>query len=398
MLRSWMISFVVSLFLCASAGATPAQNMLKRSAARGPNTGALEAALSISQFQTTALFDRDGNKVPLVDDEDFQMIDSELELRYGYGPKLEFSGALRLRSTEATSNGENYSGQGLESGMVGLKWSFLTTSAWKMAISGRARTTFYSNETYASAADAPVGEQALGDSGTTFQIGGHLSYEPSQSSFMLNSSLFYQRSPKTISDEIHYRLEGVIPFQKLLLAGGVEGVFSMNQDGFSEVPDQKPVLAGAVTSLFNSIDRSYMQPFVRVGYGFENLAIEGLFARVMSGVSTDEGNLLGARVSWAFGAGKNASQMRVERFKEYFVEASVLRVSPRAKFLKIDKGMASDVRKGMQMDIFQTDFFGGNVLVASGVVFEVAADSAIIRLEKRFSDREIKPGFTARGR
>lgn len=172
----------------------------------------------------------------------------------------------------------------------------------------------------------------------------------------------------------------------------------MNQDGFSEVPDQKPVLAGAVTSLFNSIDRSYMQPFVRVGYGFENLAIEGLFARVMSGVSTDEGNLLGARVSWAFGAGKNASQMRVERFKEYFVEASVLRVSPRAKFLKIDKGMASDVRKGMQMDIFQTDFFGGNVLVASGVVFEVAADSAIIRLEKRFSDREIKPGFTARGR
>ena len=82
---------------------------------------------------------------------------------------------------------------------------------------------------------------------------------------------------------------------------------------------------------------------------------------------------------------------------EYLVEASVVKISPRGKFLKIDKGIAGDVEKGMKIDIYQADFFGGNLLVVSGVVLQVGVDWAIVKITKRFRDIQIKIGFTARG-
>ena len=89
--------------------------------------------------------------------------------------------------------------------------------------------------------------------------------------------------------------------------------------------------------------------------------------------------------------------VKIDAFKEYHVDGSVLKVSARGNFIRIDQGLSTDVEKGMKFDIYQTDYFGGNVLVASGVAYDVGADWSVIKLLKKYKEIEIKPGFAARG-
>lgn len=398
MIHGWKRTELALLLLLSPLNllaSTPARDSLFRPEARLLNPGGLEVSASVYRFQTTAVFDVEGTKQPLDEADNFQLVDGLFDIRYGYGPRLEFYGQLRARMIDAQTTQADYAAQGLESGALGMRYGFLSATAWQYSLGAMVRNTFYSNETYQQGS-VPFGEQALGDSGTSFQLGGYLSYAK-KLGFQFNSHLFYHLAPTNLSDEILYRIELAKPFSNLLLAVGIDGVMSMNQDEFSEAPSLKPQIEGGVSGLFNSINRSATIPYLRAGYAFEQFAAHLKLGTVMSGTSTDEGNFFQAGLSYSFG-GTSASVMRIENFKEYYVEASVLRVSPRAKFLKIDKGLAADIKKGMRVDIFQTDFFGGNALIASGVVFEVQADSAIIRLEKRFSDREIRPGFTARAR
>jgi hypothetical protein len=399
MIHGWKLkSLLLSLFLVCSPlyASSPARDSLFRPQARVLNSGGLEVGASVYHFSTTAVFDVEGEKISLDEEDDFRLIDGNFHVRYGYGPQLELRGELRARMIDGQTTQANYTAQGIESGLFGLRYGFISSSAWQYSIDASVRNTFYTTETYETANAVPFGEQALGDSGTSFKVGGHLSYVKPHS-FHLNSHLFYHLAPTNLSDEILYQFELAKPFTSFLLAGGFDGVVSMNQDQYFDVPEQKPRIEGAVTGLFNSINRSYTRGYVRAGYAFENISAHLKVGTIMSGKSTDEGNFFVVGLNYSFG-GTTASTMRIESFKEYYVEASVLRVSPRAKFVKIDKGLAADIKKGMRVDIFQTDFFGGNALIASGVVFEVQADSAIIRLEKRFSDREIRPGFTARAR
>ena len=86
------------------------------------------------------------------------------------------------------------------------------------------------------------------------------------------------------------------------------------------------------------------------------------------------------------------------KFKVYDIEASIVKLSPKKQFVIIDKGLGSDVRKGQRFDFFFTDYLGGNVLLGSGVVTEVNADQAVVKLTARYSTKyEIKEGTTARG-
>ena len=117
---------------------------------------------------------------------------------------------------------------------------------------------------------------------------------------------------------------------------------------------------------------------------------------IIYGKSTDKGNLIIAGLSWN-SIGVTAESIKIDAFKEYHIDGSVLKVSARGNYIKIDQGLSTDVEKGAKFDIYQTDYFGGNVLVGSGVVFEVGADWAVVKLLKKYKDIEIKPGFAARG-
>lgn len=350
----------------------------------------------LSMFSTTGFYDQDGEFVAMNEEDDFQKTDIDLNVRYGYGHQLELRAGVRLRQMTSTSGETELSSSGAESFILGAKYTLFprSNSPWKFALDAYFRNSFYTNETYEDQ-NPPSDELVLGDSGTSFLVGGHVSYHAKSKNFILSGSGFFHRAPNNLSNEFIYQAEAMIPFQNLALGGGVEGIFSLDGDEFSEAPDQKPAQATGVTSLFNSINRSRMLPYAKAIYRFNEWSIYLKGGIVSAGTSTDEGNLLLAGLNWDFG-GVDPKKARVERFKEYNIEASVLQVSPRGKFVKIDKGIAQDVNKGQRFDLYETDYFGGNKLVATGVVFEVSSDQAIIKLDKMIANKKVEAGFTAR--
>lgn len=352
-----------------------------------------------SMFTTTGNFDIDGEKIPLDETTDFQKIDLDMLLRYGYGHQLELRGGGRFRMVQSLTEEIDVTNSAIESFVLGAKYSLKPKagSNWKFAVDFELRNTFYTNETYASGEVIPDDEIVLGDSGTSFMGGVHASYSPSSKSYILSGSGFFHRPPNNLSAEIITHLELMIPFTKLAIGGGVDSVFSLEQDEFTSAPFQKPRLATGATTLFNSINRSFMAPYFKVYYSFNELALFAQIGSTISGTSTDEGNLIAGGFVWNWG-GVDPNKARVQRFKEYNIEASVIQVSPRGKFIKIDKGIAQGVEKGARFDIYETDFFGGNTLIATGIIFEVNADAAIVRLDRMLENKEVKTGATARGR
>lgn len=350
----------------------------------------------LSQFSTTGYYGPDGEFFAMDEEDDFQKRDLGLEVRYGYGHQLELRGSARLRQLSSIDGTNEVTSSGAESFALGIKYTLFprSRSPWKFALDASFRNTFYTNETYGDQ-NPPTDELVLGDSGTSFLMGGHMSYHAKSKNFVLSTSGFFHRAPNNLSNELLYKAEVMIPFGRLALGGGVEGIFSLDGDEFSDVPNQKPNQATGATQLFNSINRSRMLPYALGFYRFGEWSVYLKGGIVASGTSTDEGNLYAGGLIWDFG-GVDPNQERVESFKEYNVEASVIQVSPRGKFLKIDKGLAQDVNKGQRFDIYETDYFGGNELVATGVVFEVSSDEAIIRLERMMSNKKVETGFTAR--
>ena len=124
------------------------------------------------------------------------------------------------------------------------------------------------------------------------------------------------------------------------------------------------------------------------------LGLQG--ADVLRGVSTDKGYEAKLMLTWSM-PGVSQKEIKTNKFKEYNLEATVIQTSPRGRFVKIDQGFGSDIEKGMRFDIYKADFFGENILVASGAVFEVGVDWAIIKVTEKFQKLEIKNGFVARG-
>lgn len=119
-------------------------------------------------------------------------------------------------------------------------------------------------------------------------------------------------------------------------------------------------------------------------------------SQVVSGNSTDIGTAFGASLIRRV---EDKSQDRPDqRFKEYDFEAAVTKVSPKKKYVVIDKGLADDVAKGMKIDFFEFDYVGGNILLARGIVFKTKADSSIVKITNLYnSKKELKEGVVARG-
>ena len=63
----------------------------------------------------------------------------------------------------------------------------------------------------------------------------------------------------------------------------------------------------------------------------------------------------------------------------------------------VDKGLADDIVKGMRIDFFEFDYIGGNVLVASGVVIKINAETSIVKVTNRFNmSKDLKEGLVGR--
>ncbi|MGB0452162.1 MAG: hypothetical protein ACPGJV_00495, partial [Bacteriovoracaceae bacterium] len=284
---------------------------------------------------------------------------------------------------------------GVESYVGGFKYKFKPTNKrWLFAAEVLYRQTTYSNSEY-DPGEAPNTEIVLGDSGQEIEVMGHLTYENTTNHF-LYGKVGYRQTANNLSPEVFYKIESNYPYEKWFFAFGLEGIYSLNLDEYGDNVDNKPAQDTGPTNLFNSINRSYLSPYLQIGKGFKGYRVAVKGRQVTDGFWTDEGYEFGIELKMRV-RGKSRDQLKIEKFKEYLVEASVIKISPRGKFVKFDKGLAHDIEKGMKFDVFKADYFGGNILVASGEVIELGADWSIIRLIRRYRKLPIQVGFTGRG-
>ena len=368
-----------------------------RAPARPINDGSYEIELSGTHFTQTAIFDIEGNEVEQLEGNAFSQSDFHLFGRYGYGPRLQLFAGLSFRQNSSTNGitGQELSASGVESFRGGVHYSFDPVGRWRYAAEFSYAKTAYTNEFYQSTQVLPTDEIVLGDDGQIVDAILHVSFLRTRTnSYSFSGGV---RMPQEhLAMELPWRFEAAWIFDQWALLGGVSGISSFGDDEFTENPGAKPRLPTGVTALYNSVNREKMEPFIGLNRAFSNWRLGVQYSQVISGISTDKGQQIGLNLSWS-SSGTTAADKRLNTFKEYDNEASVTKVSPRGTFVRIDKGLTSDVDKGMRFDIFKTDYEGGNIMYATGTVYEVGSDWAIVRLTQTYRSERIQEGFTARG-
>lgn len=360
------------------------------------NHRAFELEGSVNYFQSTGYYDDSGAANSFNESSGFNKIDADGYIRYGVSEQLQIDIGARYRQNNSFNQTVDISTSGLESYTVGAKYSFDPIGRWIFAVELRYRQSAYTNEDLAPRTATPTDQLVLGDSGGEATVLGHFSWQQSKAIFISGYG-GYRRPGNSLSPEFPWNLELAYAYTNWAFIGGIKGITSMGSSDYTDASDLKPVQATGETHLFNSINRAYTMPFVGINYAFNNWRLETSMGRVVSGVSTDQGNEFKIALTYNTG-GNSLEEKKVEAFKEYQIEATVLKVSPRNTFVKIDQGTAHDIEKGMRFDIFKTDYYGGNEMVATGVVYELGATWAIIKVQKIYKDAPILKGYTARGR
>lgn len=378
------------LFLSSFAFSAP----LYRGDAELLNSKAYAFKASSTFFTREGSYDVDGLQLEQIDGTEYKLIDADLALSYGINKNLELTIFGRFRNASSTVNNVLTKKSGPESLGVELKYGFAAKGNFHSAVGVHYRQTLYSNAIFNSTQEIPTEELVLGDSGGEYGVDLYGTYL--MGALKWSGNLGYNSPANNLSEEIIYKLEAIYQFKNLGLLAGIEGSSSLKKDTYTETPGLKPIQATGASNLFNSINREKLAPFLGANYAFDKILLGIKGEKVISGKSTDKGSSITASLSWNT-MGISPESVKINSFKEYQIDGSVLKVSARGNFLRIDQGLSTDVEKGGKFDIYQTDYFGGNVLVASGVVFEVGADWSIIKILKKYSDIKIKPGFAARG-
>ena len=385
----WISSSIIFLL----ALNTQANNLITNSDAEVINNKSYQIELGVSSWSSSSVIDHEGNEEEFFDDEGYSKLEGDFLLRYGYNKRFEFRLGGLFRQVKSTAQEATKSGA--ESFRLGFKYEFESKSNLKYALDLQYNMSLYTNKDYVNASEIPDGEIVLGDSGSGYHVKGIVSYK-TRSKNMLNGSVAYVGMPNELSSEIKYDVNAHLVWDSFSVFAGLEGVNSMGSDPYSGEPENKPPQGLSESALYNSVNRSYTKPYIGAykTFGRTRFGLQG--AQVISGKSTDKGSEILLSFAWN-SRGETKEDRKISKFKEYDVEASIIKVSPRGKFVKIDKGLSQDVEKGMRIDIYKTDYFGGNDLIAQGFVYELAADWAIVKLSKKFKKTEIKSGFTARG-
>ncbi|NOT78005.1 MAG: hypothetical protein HOP07_03260 [Bacteriovoracaceae bacterium] len=384
-----LLVLMVTIFSSPLFSATP-----HRGSAELLNPEAYSINASTTLYQSSALIDNDGVETAYPEGSAYRIIDADLTFRYGFSKKLELGFTGRFRSVSSMLNDETSESSGPESLGLEIKYSFPKVKNMTYAIGAHYRQTLYANGLFDSAVLIPSDTLILGDSGSEYGV--DLFMTNNLKPWKWDLKLGYNSPANDLSSEIDYRAEIIYLFSSVNLFMGVEGIVSLNRDQYTDDPALKPVQATGSTRLFNSLNRQKLAPFGGVNFSLNKLTFTLKGQSVMAGRSTDKGQSISLGLSWN-STGVTDESIKIDSFKEYIVDGSVLKVSARGNFIRVDQGLSTDVEKGMKFDIYQTDYFGGNVLVGSGIVFDVGVDWSVIKLTKRYNQIVIKPGFAARG-
>lgn len=349
-------------------------------------------------FKTSKRIDKDGTKVPMKDGESFSRTQGEFFGQFGLTGNLQIGGGARFRQNKSaalnstTNQIENESSSGVESTFVSLMYGFQSVDRWQYTLEGLFRFRPFTNS---EGTPTQRGNLVLGDDGNEYSAGLGMTYSfPGLNYFSLRGG--WRNPGQDLSTEIYWQAEGALAWKSAALIAGIDGISSLGNDAFEDNPSAKPLYNTGASALYNSTNRSLIAPYVGLNIALgQSWRIELKGSQVVSGNSTDLGTAFGASLIRRVDENK---AIKVDRkFKDYDFEANITKVSPKKEYVVIDKGLASDVEKGLKIDFYEFDYVGGNVLLASGIVIQVKAEVAVVKITQRFSKKELKEGVVARG-
>jgi hypothetical protein len=118
--------------------------------------------------------------------------------------------------------------------------------------------------------------------------------------------------------------------------------------------------------------------------------------RVIQGSNTWNGNRFSATLSYVPTIKREAITRYPEDFQEYSLDATVIQVSSRVNFVKIDKGEDDSIRPGQAFEIHEVE--GGSPVapVAFARVLRSKPDSAILKILRYYREVLIEEGMIVR--
>jgi len=357
--------------------------------------GGYQLGLSGDYFSTSTRVDSDKREWSFEDGESFKRIQSSFHGLYGLTENLQLGLGARLRHNRSVlfnnTTGENDSenSTGLESTFVSALFSMKPLNRLQYSLGGIYRHRPYTNE--------ENGDLILGDEGRDYliQMSGTYAF---QGANFLSGSFGYRKPGTHLSSELNWQVEGALVWNAFSLLGGVEGITSLNNDPYEDDELSRPFYNTGSTLLYSSKNREIIAPYLGVNIAFhKHWRIEVKASEVVTAQSSDKGRTLEVSLFKRVDAPK-ASQSVDKKFKEYDFEATITKVSPKKTLISLDKGITTDLKKGMKVDIFEFDYVGGNLLIASGVVIEVTAETSLVKITHLYnSKKELKEGLVARG-
>ncbi len=352
-------------------------------------------------WNSTQRLDANGESNPYEPGESFSYLEGIVAASYGATKELQLGMRATFRQNQASieepagSNRiENLSSSGIQS--IGGEFKYMLEPVGDVyyALEGFYYHNPYSNKE--KIANDNISNFVLGDDGGSYGIGAAISYiHPNQNFFSIN--LGYRKPGKELSAEIYWKAEAALAWTHIALVAGIEGVNSLNQDPYQTNPDSRPAFNTGGSALYGSLNRQFMAPFVGANIAFsKNWRVEGRYQSFIAGRSYDSGTMFTLALVKRIEADTRA---KIEgSFKEYDLEASVAKVSPKKQYVILNKGLSHNVEKGQRFDLYHFDYLGGNVLLARGVIIQVNSDQSVLQLTTRFSNKhEIKEGTVARG-
>lgn len=352
-----------------------------------------EFGLSGDVFNSSKKVDKDRGNIDFGDGESFSRTQGTVSGFYGLTHNFQIGGGVRFRQNSSTVSNETDTSTGVESTFLNLIFAFKPVGRFQYTLEGLYRYRPYSNAEGDGTTPAAL---ILGDQGNEYSGGLGLTYSSPRSNF-LTGRVGVRRPGSEIASEIYWQVEGALAWKYLALIAGVDGISSMNNDPYETDEANRPRYNTGSTFLYNGSNRELIAPYLGMNLALgKTWRVELRGSQVVSGRSTDLGTSFGA--SLIRRVEDKASERADRAFKEYDFEAGVTKVSPKKGFVEIDKGLSSDIQKGMKIDFYEFDYVGGNLLLARGVVIQVKADTSIVKITQVYNTKkELKEGIIGRG-
>jgi hypothetical protein len=356
-----------------------------------------EFNIKFDYFQSIKNIDSDGNLVEFSDGESYYRADLDMSFAYGLSNdfQIKVGGIFRANSSAQRVADELYtfSNSGAKSTYLQFLYRLPKEDNTEYTIEANYENSLFTNT---ESQNVTPEELILGDDGTSVSIGLNITHYFKNQNFITARGL-YRNPSESLSSEWFTQVEGALMWNKVSLIAGLEYVSSLEQDAYASDPTSKPRYDTGNTNLYNSINRSWTAPYIGVNIALWGLwRFEFLTKPRVAGSSTDVGNNYIFTLARRNAENKNM-ELKYSAFKEYTVEASVIKISKSRDSVVIDAGVIAGLEKGSKIDFYFFDYVDGNKLIASGYVVKAGASKSMVKITKKFDKKRVDENTLARG-